>query len=342
MTVNSAPPSEPRAPRCIARVHFHLAGDDPDALFEQLLTLMEGITPRLRALPPDSVELDLTGALGYFQRDAEGLAQLVRLRALALYGINSTAGVAPNAMLAAMAAAATPPGKITVVGSDPYAIAAFLRPRPVTALPGVGSSTARQLRRVGLTTAGDLADAPVLTVQRLLGAEMGRTLHQRAHGIDHRPFVPRAPTRTAGCEHRFARDALDPDQHRRALLALAEQLGARLRGEQQACRVLTLTVRYADGSTTTRRTTLPEATAHSRTLARAAYGLYEAHGLQRARVRSFSLRGELTPSQDAHHQLSLDADDAKARLIEAAADKARARFGPGAVHPAALAPRPPA
>lgn len=341
MTMNSTPAPRPRITPCIARVHFHLPGDRPGALFDQLLTLMEAITPRLRALPPESVELDLTGALGYFRRDGEGLAQLVRLRALALYGINSTAGVAPNALLAAIAAAATPPGKITVVGSDPYAIATFLRPRPVTDLLGVGPSTARQLRRVGLTTIGELADAPLLTVQRLLGAEIGRTLHQRAHGIDHRPFVPRAPTHTASCEHRFDRDELDDDQHRRALLALAEQLGTRLRDEQQACRVLTLTVRYADASTSTRRATLPEATSHSRDLARAAYGLHEMLALQRARVRSLSLRAELTPAQDTHRQLSLDTDDDKARQIEIAADKARARFGPGSVTPATLAaPKP--
>jgi DNA polymerase-4 len=246
-------------------------------------------------------------------------------------------------MLAAMAAAATPPGQITVLGSDPYAIAQFLRPQPVAALHGVEPSTARQLARVGLTTIGELADAPLLTVQRVLGAETGRTLHERAHGIDQRPFVPQAPTRTAGCERSFDRDELDPEQHRRALLALAEQLGIRLRGDQQVCRVLVLTVRYADRSTTTRRVTLPEATGHSHGLVRAAYGLYEALGLQRARVRAMSLRADLAPAASAHHQLSLDGGDDRARRLEAVADRARARFGPGAVKPAVLGdPHPPA
>lgn len=90
------PGIRPRTTPCIARVHFHLPGDGPGSPFEQLLTLVEGVTPRLRALPPDSDEMDLTGALGYFRRDAEGAAQLVRLWALALYGINSTVGVDPT------------------------------------------------------------------------------------------------------------------------------------------------------------------------------------------------------------------------------------------------------
>ncbi|MGW7276554.1 hypothetical protein ACWGH5_39430 [Streptomyces sp. NPDC054864] len=70
--------------------------------------------------------------------------------------------------------------------------------------------------------------------------------------------------------------------------------------------------------------------------------LHESLGLQRARVRYLSLRAELAPAQDTHHQLSLDTSDDKARQIEAAADKARARFGPHAVAAATLAtPKPP-
>ncbi|MGW6073008.1 DinB/UmuC family translesion DNA polymerase [Streptomyces anulatus] len=53
-------------------------------------------------------------------------------------------------------------------------------------------------------------------------------------------------------------DELDPAQHRRALLHLAGQLGTRLRTDAQVAAGLTITIRYADGATTTR--TLPEST----------------------------------------------------------------------------------
>jgi DNA polymerase-4 len=59
-------------------------------------------------------------------------------------------------------------------------------------------------------------------------------------------------------------------------------------------------------------------------------------------VVGIAIRAEaLAPAPGAHHQLTFDAGDDKARRIEAAADRARARFGPSAVKPAALA-RPPA
>ncbi|WP_371413894.1 DinB/UmuC family translesion DNA polymerase [Streptomyces lunaelactis] len=55
------------------------------------------------------------------------------------------------------------------------------------------------------------------------------------------------------------------------MLALAEQLGARLRKERQVSGRLSMTVRYADRSTTVRTRRLPEPTSHTAALARTAY-----------------------------------------------------------------------
>lgn len=325
------------SPRTVLHVHFHLR-DQGGELYEQLLALLTNITPRVQGLPPNAAALDVTGALRYFGSDARGLAQVVRLRCLALYGVQITAAAGPSRMIASMAAATTPPGAVTVISPHPYDVAAFLRPQPLAALPGIGPATVKRLMRYGLSSIGELADLPLLTVQRILGATDGRTLHDRARGIDDRPVIPQAAPRSTAADHVFDRDELDPDQHRRALLGLAEILGARMRGDDVVTRTLTLTVRYADRTSTTRSRTLAELTAHSPALVDTAYGLYALLGLERARVRSISLRAEnLMPAEHAALQLTFDPGDDKARRIEAAADRARARFGPGAVKPAALA-----
>jgi DNA polymerase-4 len=55
-------------------------------------------------------------------------------------------------------------------------------------------------------------------------------------------------------------------------------------------------------------------------------------------VRAFAVRADdLLPAADAYRQLSLDPGDTRARAAEAAADRARRRFGPDAVRPGALA-----
>jgi nucleotidyltransferase/DNA polymerase involved in DNA repair len=227
------------------------------------------------------------------------------------------------------------PGETRVVPEEPRALAEFLDEQSVAALPGVGAATARTLCEYGLDTVGKVAAAPLSTLQRLSGARGGRELHEKAQGIDRGRVVPNAVSRSLAAERPFSRDELDPNRHRRALLSAAEELGARLRALEKVCRTLTLTVRYADRSTTTRSRTLAEPTAHTPALTATAYALHAALGLQRARVRSIALRAEgLTAAELASHQLMFDPADDKARRIEAAVDRARARFGEQAIRPA--------
>ncbi|GHB28922.1 hypothetical protein GCM10010306_021680 [Streptomyces umbrinus] len=324
--------------RHILHVRFHVPADLDAELPERLRRLLEDITPRVQMIEPDSAALNLTGAIPYFKRDARGLTELVQLRTLAHFGLSSSAGCAPTRMLAAMACALTPPGQRTVIDDSPEAIASFLRPRPVRELPGVGAKTATTLAEYGLHTVGDIADVPQLTLQRLLGARAGRTLHEHAQGRDPQIVDPTPTPASISAEHRFGRDELDPAQHRRALLALAADLGARLRGSGQITTGLTCTVHYADSSDTRRSRTLPEATQHTVLLARTAYAAYESLGLQRARVRSIALRADaLRPAERATRQLTLDSGDDKPLAIEAVADRARARYGHSVLYPAALA-----
>ncbi|MFG3283509.1 hypothetical protein [Streptomyces sp. NPDC048111] len=308
---------------------------DAGAALPALTALAEGLTPVVQALPPDGLLADLGGAEKYFGQDAGQLAAVLRVRALAHLGLDCAIGLAPNPMLARMAARDARAGTTRTV--RPEEVDRFLAALPVRALDGVGRTTARGLCAYGLDTAGRLAAAPSGTVQRILGARQGRELQERARGIDRTPVVPNASARSLGAERSFPRDELDPVHHRRALLSLAEELGVRLRGADQVCRSLALTVRYADRSTTTRTRTLREPSAHSPALTDLAYALHAALGLQRARVRGISLRAEgLMDAEHAAHQLTFAPEDERARRIEAVADRARAKFGPRAVVPGSL------
>ncbi|WP_037908056.1 DNA polymerase Y family protein [Actinacidiphila yeochonensis] len=318
--------------------HLRLLADLGAERYQQVLELLNGIIPHVQAFPPDAVQLDLTPALRYFDRSPYELVQMARMRVAALYGIETSAGLARNPMLAAMAAAASPPGRTTRVPGGQEAVEAWLGPLPVSALPGVGRATAATLGTYGLHTIGQVASTPAVTLQRILGAATARQLAERVRGHDPRPVTPQAPTARMTADLVLDRDCLDPVRHHRAVLGLAEELGRRLRTGTQVTGRLTLTVRYADQSATTRTRTLPEPTAHSPLLAAPALGVLTSLALQRARVRGYALTADrLLPAADATHQLSFDPADARARAVEAAADRARNRFGPGAVSPATLA-----
>jgi DNA polymerase-4 len=333
------PQEDRQAPgRQVLHVRLLLPGADGDALYAQVLDALTDITPVVQAVPPGGVDLDVTGALKFWDHDLRGIAFQVQLRLVAMFGLRgSCVGGGGNRMIAAMAAAVTAPGRVTVVGRSQDAVDAFLRPMPVSALPGIGPATARTLKSYGLHTLGTLVDLPPATLQRILGGTAGRAIQARARGHDPRPVTPAALPRSITQDIAFSADELDPRRHRAALLGLAEEVGARLRAGRQVTGSMTLTVRYADGSASTRGHALPEPTAHSAALARAAYAMYERLGLQRARVRGVRLRAEqLRPAGEATRQLSLDPRGDRDRAVEAAADRARARFGPDAVFPASL------
>ncbi|MGW4490438.1 DNA polymerase Y family protein [Streptomyces sp. NPDC004376] len=324
--------------RSILRIHLHDLGPADQDRYVQALALLHDLTPLVQALPPDAADLDVTGAQRFFDRDTEGLAAIAALRLAAHCGLRATIGAGPNRMLAAMAASTTAPGTVTVVAPDPEHIAAFLNPKPVSALHGVGPATARTLEEYGIHRIGDLIEVPLLTLQRILGKTTAVTLSERARGRDPRAVTAGTPPKSTGCSHDFARDELDPDAHRRALLGLGERLGLRLRTTRQVATKLSLNITYADGTSTQRSRTLDEPTAHTPALTACAYDLYGRLGLQRARVRAVALRAEqLLDSGRAVRQLLLDPRDDKRRRIEPASDRARARFGEWAVIPGALA-----
>ncbi|MER6090153.1 DNA polymerase Y family protein [Streptomyces bluensis] len=309
-----------------------------EAALPRLIEMLEEFTPVIEALPPDRVLVDLHGAERYFGRDALELASMIRVRSLARYGIDCAIGAGPGPLFARMALNDSRPGLIRVVPEEPGALTEFLAGQPVAALPGVGAATARTLCEYGLDTLGKVAAAPLSTLQRLTSARTGRELREKAQGIDRGRVVPNAVSRSLAAERSFPRDELDPAEHRRALLSATEELGIRLRALEKVCRTLTLTVQYADRSSTTRSRKLKEPTAHSPALTDAAYRMYEALGLQRARVRGIALRAEgLSPAGQATHQLTFDPVDEKARRIEEVADRARARFGAHVIGPGTLA-----
>ena len=305
------------------------------AEFEAVLDLATNLTPVVEQLPPDGFLLDVAGALPFFSRTAAELGARLRVRALVTADVDVTVGAASNPLLARMIAAQGTPGGVRALTDDQ--VRQFLAPLPVIALPGIGPATATTLSGYGIEMIGQLATTPLGTLQRILGAAAGRRIHERAQGHDATRVTTTSVLRALTADRELGRDELDPARHRRALLGLAQDLGLQLRTQQQAATALTLTVRYADRSTTVRTRKLTEATAHTTTLVDAAYRLYDALGLQRARVRAFSLKADgIRPAEQVTQQLTFDPTDERLRRVEAVADRARRRFGPASIGPASL------
>ena len=299
-----------------------------------VMEIFRSVTPLVEPLSLDEAFLDVAGAVRRLGRPSE-IGQLIRDRVADEQGITCSVGVATTKFVAKLASTRCKPDGMLVVPAS--GVVAFLHPLPVGALWGVGEKTEKELTRLGLHTVGDIAHTPRSTLVRALGQAAGSHLHALSWGRDERRVVAHEPDKSIGAEETFSRDVDDPDVVRRELLRLAERTATRLRTAGLAGRTVSVKIRFADFTTITRARTLSEPTDVAAVLYATARQLYEALGLDRARLRLVGIRVEgLVESELAPHQLLLGERNRGRREVEQAADRAALRFGNGAVRPATL------
>jgi DNA polymerase-4 len=315
---------------------------DPPAYAEASRGVMEvfaSITPLVEPLSLDEAFLDVAGAVRRLGSPRQ-IGELIRSRIADEQRLPCSVGVASSKFVAKLSSGLAKPDGLLVVPRDE--VIGFLHPLPVSALWGVGEKTEETLARLGLRTIGDIANTPESTLVRGLGAASGAHLHALAWGRDDRSVVPHEPDRSIGAEETFSRDIDDPAIVARELLRLSERTAARLRAAGHVGRTISIKVRFADFTTITRSRTLKEPTDVARVVYDTARSLYDALGLQRARLRLVGVRVEgLGEASSTPRQLAMGGGDEEWRAAEQASDRAAARFGSGAVRPAALVdPRP--
>jgi DNA polymerase IV len=299
-----------------------------------VMALFRSITPLVEPLSLDEAFLEVSGA-GRRLGDAAEIGEYIRARVFDEQGITCSVGVAGTKFVAKLASTRAKPDGLLVV--RPPEVMDFLHPLPVGALWGVGPKTEEVLLRLGLRTVGDLAHVPAKTLQRGLGSALGAHLHELSWGRDPRRVVPEEPEKSIGHEETFGTDVDDPAVIHRELLLLAERTAGRLRSGAWLARTVSIKVRFADFATITRSRTLDVPTDVGQELYDTARALYDALGLDRARIRLVGVRAErLIDAGSAPQQLELGAREYGRREAELAADRAARRFGAGAVRPATL------
>ncbi|MET9954474.1 hypothetical protein ABZ135_23425 [Streptomyces sp. NPDC006339] len=314
-------------------MHVRCRPDTEPETYRALLALLQDLSPLVQPLPPAAALVQIGGTLRVHRADPGTLAQRTRVRAL-LHGIDTHIGVASTWATAATASAHTGPSGVLWL-PDERAEQQFLAPLDISALYGVGATTAETLRRYGLHTIGALADQPEHVVCRLVGKQ-GRVLRERARGVDRRTVTPSRLPAAATVSHAFERDMLDPVLLRAALLDLVATLAERLRAREQIARGLTLTVRLADGGRIERTRRLPVPSAHTDDLRTVLWQIWDAMAYQRARIRRLVLTAEdLTPAEEGPGtQLSLDPAREARHQVEPVLDAINARYGRTLVRPA--------
>jgi DNA polymerase IV len=317
---------------------FELFGQVSSSVMENF----RRVTPLVEVLSLDEAFLDVRGSTRRLGTPLE-IAEQLRATIHDEQGITCSVGVAASVSVAKLASRRAKPDGVVVV--PPERITSFLHPLDVGELWGVGEKTQAMLNRLGLVTVGDVAHTPLRTLQRAVGAGLGSHLHELAWGTDRRTITPRNvsafgggdPDKSMGAQETFGRDTDDREVIVRELLRLSARVSGRMRVAGVAGRTVSITVRFADFTTLTRSRTLPEATDVTQEIYRTATRLYDALGLQRARLRLVGVRVEgLVPRHTVQRQLVLGEREHGWSDADRAVDRATRRFGAAAVRPASL------
>jgi DNA polymerase IV len=305
-----------------------------ERISKAVMAVFASVTPMVEPLSLDEAFLDVSGArrrLGTPRQIAQGIRDTIADE----QGITCSVGVATTKFIAKLASGLAKPDGLLVVPETE--VVGFLHQLPVGALWGVGERTEEVLQRLGLRTVADIAHTPVDTLRRALGDNAGPALHALAWGRDSRAVMPPRRERSIGADETFSYDVDDPAYIHRELLKLSDRTAARVRAAGMVGRTISIKVRFSDFTTITRSKTLRDPTDVSRDIYATARALYDALGLQRARLRLVGVRMEgLMDSDQAPIQGLLDEREHGWRDADRAVDRASARFGAGAVRPASL------
>lgn len=294
----------------------------------EVRAMMQALTPLVEPLSIDEAFLDLSGTQALHGQPPSRTLARFALEVEREVGITVSVGLASNKFLAKTASDLDKPRGFSVLGQKEAA--AFLAPRPVTFLWGVGKAFGDRLTRDGFSTIGDLQRAEASDLARRYGAE-GLRISRLAHGVDHRPVKPERVVKSVSAETTFESDIADLRPLEQTLYKLAEEVSARLKKGEIAGRTITLKLKSADFRLRTRARTLDNSTC----LASRIYA--EAHDLlvRETDGTRYRLLGvgvsELGPATDADPADLLDDGLGRRKAAEAAMDLLKAKFGPDAV-----------
>jgi len=283
--------------------------------------MMLALTPAVEPLSIDEAFLDLSGtarlhgmlaakALARFAAEVEN-----KLR------ITVSIGLSCNKFLAKVASDLDKPRGFTVLSAEEAP--AFLAPKPVSFIFGIGAVSAARYARDGLHRIADLQQAGEIELMRRYGEE-GRRLSRLSRGIDESKVDAARETKSVSAETTFESDIADFRPLERILWSLSEEVSARLKQKELAGATVTLKLKTADFKIRTRAHSLETLTQLAGRIFAAARMLLE----HEPDGPPFRLLGVGVSALDSAAAADpADLVDGRAALAEHAVDDLRARFG---------------
>ncbi len=291
--------------------------------------MMEDLTPAIEPLSLDEAFLDLTGTARLHGAPPAVLLARLTKRMEDELGLTGSIGLSHNKFLAKIASDLDKPRGFSVIGKAETE--AFLKPRPVRIIWGVGTATQTALEQAGIRTIADLLRWDRADLGARFGS-MGDRLWHLARGLDTRRVNRDEKLKSISKETTFFEDTSDPDLLDGHIWRLSEQVADRAKAKRLSGRTVTLKLKKGDFQLVTRRHALTDPTQLTDRIYRAAKDLFDHAGTN----GPFRLIGvgisDLAPEDQADlSQDLLDPQAIRRAAAERATDAIRAKFGAEAI-----------
>ncbi|MBR5312539.1 MAG: DNA polymerase IV [Clostridia bacterium] len=281
--------------------------------------------------------LDVTGSTHLFG-DGETIANTIRERVKFELGLTVSVGVSFNKIFAKLGSDMKKPDAVTCITPENFCNKIW--GLPAEEMLGVGRSASRELKRFGIHTIGQLAQAD----ERLLSLRFGINglrMKQFANGEDTSKVMPsdyHFPVKSVGNGTTFLTDLHTEAEVKPMILALADNVAARLRSAHKKARGIALMVRCNDLSWREWQEKLDHPSQNAGELAGHAFAVFQQNYPWVKPLRAMAVRAIRLEDEDVTEQLSIFRDGECLRKMESVdrtVDEIRSRFGQYAIRSAA-------
>jgi DNA polymerase-4 len=208
----------------------------------KIRSYMDALTPLVEPISIDEAFLDMAGTQTLHKAPpAVVLARFSRAVETDI-GVSISVGLSHNKFLAKLASDLDKPRGFAVIGLAETL--AFLAPKPISLIYGVGKVLAETLRKDGLTTIGQLQNEPPDSLMRRYG-ETGARLARLSRGQDTRRISSDGEMKTVSSETTFNTDIASLDTLSTELLRVTERLSERLKAKNIVGDTVTLKLKSA-------------------------------------------------------------------------------------------------
>jgi len=295
------------------------------AVGREVRRAMRALTPLVEPLSIDEAFLDLRGTERLHGMTTGKVLARFAQQVEREFGITVSIGLSANKFLAKIASDLDKPRGFAVLGQAEAT--AFLAPKPVGFIYGVGAVSAAKLAGDGYRLIADLQQAKEAELIRRYGEEGGR-LWRLARGIDHRTVDPMRETKSVSAETTFEHDIGDLRPLEQHLWDLTERVSARLKASALAGSTVTVKLKSADFKIRTRARSLAAPTQLAARIFAAGRDLL-VHEVGATRFRLIGI-GVSSLEETVGDDLA-DLIDRRTAEAEHAVDRLREKFGRDAV-----------